>query len=363
MAKRQYYDPSKILKHRCNYNVVLGERSNGKTYAVLYDMLERHVKSEYTDQGVIIRRWDTDFEGATGAGTSFAMLTHNGRGANVVKELTGGLCDTIRYRAGAYALGSTGSKGFTQHSILAYGMSIVRGEHYKSASLPHVKSILFDEMCTRRQYLPNECTEFQALISTIVRDRDDVTIWMVGNTVDIHCPYFREMGLYKVKTMEQGTIDVYECGQTRIAVEYVGKGPSKRSDVYFGFDNPHTRMITTGSWETDTYPRLREGYDRNDVVFRFFVKWDGDTVQCDVVNRGADMFIFCYIKSDPETRYNDLVYSPEYDTSIFHRRRITVPLSETERAIYALIRQDKVFYASNMAGEILRNYLKWCNKM
>lgn len=363
MAKKQYYDPSKILAHHCNYNMVLGERSNGKTYAVLYNMLKQHVMSGYTDQGVIIRRWDTDFEGATGAGTSFAMLTHNGKGDNVIKEMTGGLCDTVRYRAGAYALGSSTSKGFTQHSILAYGMSIVRGEHYKSASLPLVKTILFDEMCTRRQYLPNECTEFQALISTIVRDRDDVTIWMVGNTVDIHCPYFREMGLYKVKTMEQGTIDVYECGKTRIAVEYVGKGASKKSDVYFGFDNPHTRMITSGSWETDTYPRLRQGYEPENVVFRFFVKWDGDTLQCDVVQDESDQFIFCFIKSDPETRHCDLVYSPDFDVSVYHRRRITVPISDTERAIYALIRQDKVFYSSNMAGEILRNYLRWCNKM
>lgn len=363
MANTRHYNLSKILSYRCNYNLVLGERSNGKTYAVLNHILKRHVESDCTEQGVIIRRWDTDFEGATGAGSCFNMLSHNGNGVNVIKEMTGGLCDAVRYRAGAYTLGSTGAKGFLQHSVLAYGMSIVRSEHYKSASVPHVKSILFDEMCTRKYYLPNECTEFQSLVSTIVRDRDDVTIWMVGNTVDIHCPYFREMGLYRVKSMEQGTIDVYECGKTRIAVEYVGKGPAKRSDVYFGFDNPHTRMITSGTWETDTYPRLHSGYSSDDVVFRFFVRWDGDTLQCDVVNRGGDMFIFCFVKSDPATRYNDLVYSPEYDPSMFHRRRVTVPLSETERAIYALIRQEKVFYSSNMAGEVLRNYLKWCNKM
>ena len=41
--KQKYYDLNPILKLDADYNIIFGERSNGKTYAVLKYMIEQYV--------------------------------------------------------------------------------------------------------------------------------------------------------------------------------------------------------------------------------------------------------------------------------------------------------------------------------
>ena len=36
---------------------------------------------------------------------------------------------------------------------------------------------------------------FMNVLSTIIRDRENIKIFMLGNTVNKYCPYFDEMGL------------------------------------------------------------------------------------------------------------------------------------------------------------------------
>ena len=50
MAKPKYYSLEKILKEEADYNIIYGERSNGKTTAVLLYALERYIKSGFTKQ-------------------------------------------------------------------------------------------------------------------------------------------------------------------------------------------------------------------------------------------------------------------------------------------------------------------------
>ena len=81
-------------------------------------------------------------------------------------------------------------------------------EHYKSNSYLDIRTVVLDEFISRN-YLPDEFIIFQNLLSTIIRDRDDVIILMLGNTINKYCPYFGEMGLDKVKTMRQGESHIY----------------------------------------------------------------------------------------------------------------------------------------------------------
>ena len=48
----KYYSLKNILKQDCRYNLMFGERSSGKTYAVLYYMLERYLK--HGEQGIVL---------------------------------------------------------------------------------------------------------------------------------------------------------------------------------------------------------------------------------------------------------------------------------------------------------------------
>ena len=63
---------------------------------------------------------------------------------------------------------------------------------------------------------------FANVLSTIIRHRNDVKIFMLANTVNKYCPYFKEMGLKHITEMKQGSIDIYTYGSSdlRVAVEY-----------------------------------------------------------------------------------------------------------------------------------------------
>ncbi|MFV3037454.1 phage DNA encapsidation protein, partial [Klebsiella pneumoniae] len=101
--------------------------------------------------------------------------------------------------------------------------------HDKSTSFPDIDLIIFDEFLTNRLYLNDEFILFMNTVSTIVRRREDVKIYMLGNTVNKYCPYFAEMGLEHIPKMTQGTIDVYAYGNSdlTVAVEYCKSPDSK----------------------------------------------------------------------------------------------------------------------------------------
>lgn len=91
--KINYYSLKNILEKKARYNVIFGERSNGKTYAVLEHGLKKYV--ENGEELAIIRRWKEDFRGKRGQ-TMFNALVENGR----VKELTEGKYDNVYYYSG-----------------------------------------------------------------------------------------------------------------------------------------------------------------------------------------------------------------------------------------------------------------------
>ena len=239
-------------------------------------------------------------------------------------------------------------------------------EHDKSSSYPNITTILFDEFLSRTGYLPDEFVLFMNVLSTIIRNRNNVKIFMLGNTVNKYCPYFKEMGLSHARDMKAGTIDVYKYGESglTVAVEYtMPNKDGKGSEVYFAFDNPKLEMITGGAWEIDIYPHCPVKYKPNEVLFTYFIEFSGDLLQCEIVQHNDLNFTFIHKKTtdikDPE---NELIYSPEYSPRPNWRRKITKPTSTIEKRITEHYIKDKVFYADNEIGEVVRNYLIWCGK-
>ena len=78
--KPKFYSLRNILTKDAQYNVIFGERSNGKTYSVLKYGLEQFTK--YGKQLAIVRRWKDDFTGKRGA-TMFDAVVANGEVSRV----------------------------------------------------------------------------------------------------------------------------------------------------------------------------------------------------------------------------------------------------------------------------------------
>lgn len=356
----KYYSLKNIQSYNALYNVIFGERSNGKTYAVL-----EHAVRKFWDRGeqlAIIRRWSEDFTGRRGA-SMFNAVVNTG----AVNKITGGEWTDIYYFSARWWLCRyEGEARVTCDTPLAYGFAISSGEHDKSTSYPKVTTILFDEFISR-YYIPDEYVQYMNVLSTIIRERNNVKIYMLGNTVNKYCPYFAEMGLKHVKDMKPGTIDLYTYGESglTVAVEYTAPNArGKKSDIYFAFDNPKLSMITGGAWEIDIYPHCPIKYKPADVAFTYFVQFAGDVLQCEIVYINDTTFTFIHPKTT-ELKHpdSDIIYSPDYDPRPNWRRRINKPIDNIDRKIAEYYKKDKIFYADNETGEIMRNYLQWCGKV
>ena len=362
MAKPKFWDIRNILSKHAKYNVIFGERSNGKTYGVLQYGLE-----QYFDHGSrlgIIRRWEEDFRGKQ-ANTMFDALIENG----VVHKLSKGKWNSIIYQSHRWYLCKRDLMNpknvIIDEEPFAYAFALSSDEHYKSSSYPKIRTILFDEFLTRGTYLPDEFIKFTSILSTIIRLRDDVIIFMCGNTVNQYSPYFVEMGLTNVKNMTRGKIDLYSYGDSglTVAVEFSDfPTKEKKSNVYFAFNNPKLEMIKSGAWEMDIYPHLPVKYKPKDIEYMYFIVFDNQTLQCEIIN--IDDMSFTYIhRKTTEIKDNDgyyMVYSQETNPKPNYRKKITKPVYPIEKTIVSYFIKDKVFYKDNEVGDLVRNYLEWC---
>lgn len=364
--KLRYYDISHLLKDypESQYYMAFGERSNGKTYSALSYTLERYAK--YGEQFAYIRRFGEDVK-KKNLGTLFSAHVENG----LVSKLTGSKFSHVDYGSNKFSLVNW-TEDIKGNQVLerdsqpcGYAFDLNAMEHHKSTSYPKVTTVIFDEFLSRQGYLTNEFVLFMNTLSTIIRDRSNVKIFMIGNTVNKYCPYFTEMGLTHVKDQKPGTIDVYTYADTglSVVVEYcdpMSKRGGKQSDIYFAFDNPQLKMITTGAWEIAIYPHLTEKYRPKDVIVNFFVQFDDVTLHCEIVATDVSYFIFVHPKTTPiQDAENDIVYTNVPSQKWNYRTGLTKQSDKLSAFIMSLVNQNRVFYSDNETGEVLRNFIMW----
>lgn len=360
---QKFYTPTAINKKAAVYNVIFGERSNGKTYALLLFALKEYFKNK--SQAAYVRRWKEDITGARGK-QLYAGLVENGE----VEKLSGGLFKGIHYWAGKFYLCNYDENGKTIYSdqdIITYAFALSDNEHNKSTSFPTIGTIIFDEFLSSKLYLQDEFVSFMNTISTIVRRREDVKIYMLGNTVNKYCPYFEEMGLTNIPKMVQGTIDIYKYGEgsLTVAVEYCAStaDPSKEKHKYFAFNNPKLEMITGGAWEMNMYPHLPTKYRPKDIMMSFFIEFGDRVYHAEVVSVNDVAFIYIHEKTTPiKDDGSDLIYSLEHHPEMNYNRSIYKPTTKTQEKILWFFKNDRVFYQSNDVGDAVANYLKICKR-
>lgn len=363
LRKPKYYNIAHLIKDYPDayYYMAFGERSNGKTYSALDYCLERYFK--HGEQFAYIRRFGEDVK-PKNLKTLLAAHVENGR----ISALSGGKYSLVNYTSGrfvAYSYDEETGKTDNDQQPMGYAFDLNAMEHHKSTSYPKVTTVVFDEFLSRQGYLNNEFILFMNTLSTIIRDRRDVNIFMIGNTVNKFCPYFTEMGLSHIKEQKPGTIDVYNYAQTglKVVVEYcdpMSKRGGKDSDVYFAFDNPQLRMITTGSWEIAIYPHLEEKYRPKDVVTQFFIWFDDSILHAKIIVTEERYYMFVHPKTTPiQNEENDIVYTTKPSGKWNYRVGFDNNRDKLSMAITKLIRENRVFYSDNETGEVLRNYIMW----
>ena len=264
MKKSIYWNIKKILGLSCDFNLVIGQRGNGKTYGCLKYFLEFYKKTK--KRFCYIRRWDEDIK-------AYRMEQLFAPFRNLIDELFGEEF-SIQYRNHKFFL--VNGNG-TKVDCIGYVLSLSSSHHTKSISYTNVGSILYDEFIrmSGEQELKDELSRFDNTLSTIIRgDNTNVVIWMLANTVSKYSPYFLRFGI-DINKVEQGSIInkeiKLETGDIlKVALEYCefNEDASKKISKY-----STNAMIKSGKWEipeTDEIPTVPGSRIKEQLLFSIY---------------------------------------------------------------------------------------------
>lgn len=237
--KSGFWNIQPINGTNSDVNLVIGQRSNGKTYGVLRYFLQQNKKTGR--RFVYIRRWHDDVK-ASLMQNLFDPLQSE------IEKIYGAGFTVYYYRSCFYLVNDKGKRVET----VGYCIDLSTAHHTKSVPYVDVKYILFDEfiqMSGSETILVDELNKYEQVLSTVIRMKTDVVIYLVANTVSKFSPYFTHYG-FDINKCEQGTITTKEFpiddGVLRVSLEYcaysetIGKKASKYTT---------SKMIKTGQWQ------------------------------------------------------------------------------------------------------------------
>lgn len=368
----RYYNTDAIRTKGAHYSFIIGERSNGKTTALLRDILKDF--HETGGKGAVIRQMQEDIIGHKGASLFNAIVA-----GDMVSELTDGNWSGVKYKNRAYFLSKVDKNGETvvMAEPFCYIFALSQANHYKSNSYPGIHTIVFDEfMNAAKIYLVDEVQLFLNMVSTIVREKDVAKIFLIANTVSWNSPYFKKFGLNDVARMKPGELAVAEFkrktvdGSTilmRVAIEYCESTASyggKPSDVYFLIDDERTNMITDGSFAIPEYPKPTHHWKTGDVRCTYWIETENLTLRARLIRATArDLFVFVDMPDEDTISVviderRDLFYSLQFSSTVNHYVN-PLQVYKDQRTLYLAesIRAGRLFFSSNEVGEELAYFV------
>lgn len=195
-AEKEYYSLQNILSRGAIMNLVIGERSAGKTYAfkewAYNSWLEARARGEkslwvYARRGAdeigIAKNtlWDDFFPAEN---RQWEVKTKG------IKCLIRPLFIEEEYEDEKGKLRKTQPEPWEE---FGYFLSITEGQLYKGAAFPDVTKLCLDEFIIenkRRQYIPGEVDQFLGMIDSVFRRRDKMKVVCLSNAGAIANPYF-----------------------------------------------------------------------------------------------------------------------------------------------------------------------------
>ena len=369
-----HYSMDDIDKKGAIFNIIWGERSNGKSYQVKHKKaVLSYLKgqdtylSSYIDKTKII-------ENRIASGKRFILMRRWKEEITTEKiekyfadvdvlSLTNGEYNCITmYRKTLYLSNYNYETGkTTRHDVIGYVVALSTEQNYAGASYLDVTDIIFEEFMSRNVYLANEPDKLMNFWSTVDRQRGTTRVWLVGNTISRVCPYLTEWDLQSIisrqkqgeiicKWMSTGDIDK-ETGkeiEVKLAIEYCKS--NGRTSFAFG---KHKDMINKGDWQSDPQPHLPKSKKCYKVLYRMMFqfqsfKFIGEYL-IDKEDKSKVWYIFPYngIIKDKILVISDVIKpSPYWQRNIYDVNLRNKKVKE----LLKTFKENIIFYSSDLCG-------------
>ena len=355
-----YWNPSDIDETNATYRVVIGQRSNGKTYGTLRKAVQSYFKDGFPS--AYIRRYGEEIRPKN---ISELLSPHY----DLIKKLSGGRYNCCVYKTNMFipAFQEDGKIIEKADTPILYTVALNTWNTVKGQDRGKLSYIIFDEFMTREMYLRDEFATFANVISSLVRDREIKSIYMLANTVNKYCPYFEDMGLYHVGEQEQGTIEIYTYNNEKltVAVEYCAAATNTKDiEHYYAFNNPQLDMIASGSWEEARYRRISKiefEANKETIVLKFLVNFNNRKIVGEI-HRDKESVILLFHKlgnSNYKWVERDIVFTDQDCYSPLWQNSFKSGNTRAHQLIRKLLSENKVYYDNNSTGEVINNFIKY----
>lgn len=343
MSKQVHYNIDELDKEQANFNIIFGEKSNGKSYQVKHKKaVEYYLKTGR--RFILLRRWREDINNLWieqyFADVDVAKLTKNKY--NIIT------C----YRKVLYLSNiNLETSKITRGEKIGYVMALSTEQHYSGGSFLDVDNIIFEEFMERGTYLKNEPDKLMILYSTIDRKRGTTKIYMVGNSITRVCPYINDWGLDTIfKNIKQGEIKtkqiLNEETEVKIAIEYCKASGGKSMTI-----GNASSMIDSGAWQTFPQPKLPKSRKEYKSLYMFGFQFKGFKFLCELLKDEKDIcwYIYPYYK---EFNEKIIVFSDVIKPSKYWQRDIyNISINnEKLKDLFGTFKENKIFYSSDLCG-------------
>lgn len=356
-----YYSGDKIRSLNCIFNIIIGERSNGKsfdfkTFALTDLIFDKMMKEMSICQFVnnkklfiLLRRFVEEIKND--------KMSKYFEDIDIVK-LTKGKYNTITPYRGAFYFANFDIENFKtiRGEKIGYYMALSTEQNYAGSSFLDVDKIIFEEFMSRSSYLYNEPKKLMNLYSTIDRKRRIVKLFMLGNTISKVCPYFKEWNLLPIiNQMKQGDIQVVQVQGIDVAIEYCQS--LNRSSGVIG---SVAKMINTGAWDTTPQPQLKDSLKNYKKIYSIGFEFKGFKFLGDLLQK--DKLLIWFVKPyNGDFKDNMIVISDvikeqkNYQTNIYN---IKIK-NEKIKKLLKTFTKEKIFYSSDLCGSDFKQVINF----
>ena len=352
-----------ILPYEKAWNMILSPRSRGKTTNLIL--------------------WGMCLNATCGTQIQYIRQ----RDSQLVPKLCGKLCDVINMPKYKYIEKITNGR---YNNVWYYGrkwyyrlidengevieksetpfmscIAVDQNQNLKSVyNAPNGDFIIFDEFLTKNGYLPDEFVLLNDLLSTIIRQRDTASIYLVGNLIDKYSIYFDELYLTDIiQEITWGEHRNVNCGGTELHLFTLPLDmTAKRQKVnkkYFGWNNQMLTSITgnKGLWQMKQYPKPPKG--DFEVIDKAYIykngKYCAREIRKDETNH---LYIMIYSDTYGYNPERHILYTLNSKVGYNKKIRFGLGFTYTDDCVKRLILAKRIFFADNSCGAFLDSYIK-----
>lgn len=358
---KEYYNPCNIPFNNNSWFALFSERSIGKTTNCI--LLGLVLNKLYGIQVQYIRE-TSDMLAPKNMNQLCAVIQNEG----YISKLTNNEYNTITYHARKwkYAYFDYELNKVTKTSdVIISCLSISENFIYKSSyNAPYGDFIIFDE-CVSKYWYANEFIDLCDLIKTIGRDREDIKIILLANTIDPYAPILDEIEAQSiVENMDIGQSEEYltEIG-TPVYIELCGNSNPKRKEInklFYGFKNPRLKSITGGAWAMSNYPH--NCFTNYSVIDRsHFIRCNNHILVQLELCKCEEVGMFVNVHKATRFKERDVVWT----TGIINtpNERYMLGYTKFDKFLVELKNKNLWFYSSNMIGTLIQTYFRTCDTL